>query len=409
LDAFHAITEGSKERAMSTTMAFVRILSVLIKDKNIGPRIVPIVPDECRTFGMEGLFRQIGIYSPQGQKYTPEDHGQLLYYREAKDGQILEEGLNEAGAFCSWMAAATAYSNHELTMIPFYIYYSMFGFQRTGDLAWAAGDMRARGFLIGAISGRTTLAGEGLQHQDGHSHILASTIPNCITYDPTYGYELAVIIQHGLQRMVFQQENVFYYITIMNENYAHPSMPSGAEEGIIKGMYLLKASQDTAQVQLLGSGAILREVEKAAQLLLQDYEISANVWSVTSFNELGRDGIAIERYNRMHPEVEPKIAYVAEQLRNQPGPVIAASDYMRVHAEQIRPYIDAPYTVLGTDGFGRSDTREKLRHFFEVDAKYIVIAALEALVKAGSISKTILLDAFARYAIPKDKPNPVTQ
>lgn len=410
LAAFSAVTKNSGDREISTTMAFVRILSTLLKDKELGPRIVPIVPDECRTFGMEGLFRQIGIYSPVGQLYTPVDHEQVMYYREAKDGQILEEGINEAGAFCSWMAAATSYSSNKLAMIPFYIYYSMFGFQRIGDLAWAAGDMQARGFLLGGTAGRTTLAGEGLQHQDGHSHLLASTIPNCVTYDPTYAYELAVIIQDGLRRMYEKQENIFYYITVMNENYLQPDMPAGTEEGIIKGMYCLAQSQkkEKQHVQLLGSGTILREVIKAAQMLKDDFKISADIWSVTSFNELRRDGLAVERHNRMHPEEKPKQAYVSELLADCQGPVIAATDYMRLYADQIRPYISAPYVVLGTDGYGRSDTRERLRHFFEVDAKFIVLAALDALVQQGEITKSTITDAIKCYGIDSEKLDPVT-
>lgn len=410
LGAFSSITQSTGEREISTTMAFVRILSVLLKDKALSSRIVPIVPDECRTFGMEGLFRQIGIYSPVGQLYTPVDHEQVMYYREARDGQILEEGINEAGAFCSWMAAATSYSSNKLPMIPFYIYYSMFGFQRIGDLAWAAGDMQARGFLLGGTAGRTTLAGEGLQHQDGHSHLMASTIPNCIAYDPTYAYELAVIIHAGLQRMYQKQENVFYYITVMNENYTHPEMPKGVEEGILKGMYLLQEAKkkNKLHVQLLGSGTILREVIKAAQMLHDDYAVSSDIWSVTSFSELRRDGLAVERDNRMHPETKPRQSYVSEQLSGQKGPVIAATDYMRLYADQIRPFVPAAYVVLGTDGFGRSDTRERLRHFFEVDAKYIVLAALDALVASGELKPSTMSDAIERYGINREKPDPVT-
>lgn len=410
LSAFQSITKSTGERDISTTMAFVRLLAILLKDKTIGSRIVPIVPDECRTFGMEGLFRQIGIYSPVGQLYTPVDKGQVMYYHESRDGQMLQEGINEAGAFCSWMAAATSYSTNALTMIPFYIYYSMFGFQRIGDLAWAAGDMQARGFLLGGTAGRTTLAGEGLQHQDGHSHVMASTIPNCVAYDPTYAYELAVIIQNGLYRMVEQQENVFYYITVMNENYTHPDMPEGCEEGIIKGMYLLQeASQaEQAHVQLLGSGTILREVIEAARLLKEDFSVSSDVWSVTSFTELRRDGLSIERYNLMHPELPPQESFVAKQLRHREGPVIAATDYMRLHADQIRPYVAAPYVTLGTDGYGRSDTRAKLRHFFEVDAKFIVMAALKALADAEVIPASLVTDAMTRYGIDPEKLDPVT-
>ena len=410
LEDFASVTKGMGEREISTTMAFVRILSVLLKNKEISSRIVPIVPDECRTFGMEGLFRQIGIYSPVGQLYTPVDHEQVMYYREARDGQILEEGINEAGAFCSWMAAGTSYSSNKLVMIPFYIYYSMFGFQRIGDLAWAAGDMQVRGFLLGGTAGRTTLAGEGLQHQDGHSHLYASTIPNCVSYDPTYAYELAVIIQNGLYRMYEKMDNVFYYITVMNENYIQPDMPEGVEEGIIKGMYVLKESKKKSKhhVQLMGCGTILREVIKAAQMLEEDYSITSDLWSVTSFNELRRDGLAVERNNTMHPERKPQESYVSIQLKDRTGPVIAATDYMRIYADQIRPYIPNRYVTLGTDGYGRSDTRERLRHFFEVDAKFIVLSALNALVAEGTIDKSKVVDAIKRYKINPDKLDPVT-
>lgn len=409
LAEFSSVTKGLGDREISTTMAFVRILSALLKNKELSSRIVPIVPDECRTFGMEGLFRQIGIYSPVGQLYTPVDHEQVMFYREAKDGQILEEGINEAGAFCSWIAAATSYSSNKLAMIPFYIYYSMFGFQRIGDLAWAAGDMQARGFLLGGTAGRTTLAGEGLQHQDGQSHLYASTIPNCVSYDPTYAYELAVIIQNGLYRMYEKQENVFYYITVMNENYMHPDMPEGVEEGIIKGIYLLQESKKKSKqhVQLMGSGTILREVIKAAQMLKEDYAVTADIWSVTSFNELRRDGLAVERYNAMHPNDKEQKSYVTTQLQDRPGPVIAATDYLRIYADQIRPFVPNHYVTLGTDGYGRSDTRERLRHFFEVDAKFIVLAALNALVAEGNIDKSKVVDAIKRYNINPDKLNPV--
>ena len=410
LEDFAAVTQGLGEREISTTMAFVRILSILLKNKELSSRIVPIVPDECRTFGMEGLFRQIGIYSPVGQLYTPVDHEQVMYYREALDGQILEEGINEAGAFCSWMAAGSSYSTNKLAMIPFYIYYSMFGFQRVGDLAWAAGDMQVRGFLLGGTAGRTTLAGEGLQHQDGHSHLYASTIPNCVAYDPTFAYELAVIIQNGLYRMYEKMENVFYYITVMNENYIQPDMPKGIEEGIIKGMYVFKETKKKAKhhVQLMGSGTILREVIKAAQMLEEDYSITSDIWSVTSFNELRRDGLAVERYNALHPEENPRECYVSAQLKGSQGPVIVATDYMRIYAEQIRPYVPNRYVTLGTDGYGRSDTRERLRHFFEVDAKFIVLAALNALVAEGTIDKSKVVDAIKRYNINPDKLDPVT-
>lgn len=411
LSAFASVTQSSGDREISTTMAFVRMLGVLLKDKELGSRIVPIVPDECRTFGMEGLFRQIGIYSPVGQLYTPVDHEQVMYYREARDGQILEEGINEAGAFCSWMAAATSYSSNKLAMIPFYIYYSMFGFQRIGDLAWAAGDMQARGFLLGGTAGRTTLAGEGLQHQDGHSHLMSSTIPNCVSYDPTYAYELAVIIHDGLKRMYANQENIFYYITVMNENYTHPEMPTNSEEGILKGMYLLHAAKKKAKhtVQLLGCGTILREVIKAAQMLEEDFNVSADIWSVTSFTELRRDGLSVERHNRMQPEQKPQQSYVSQQLDGRKGPVIAATDYMRLYADQIRPFINTQYVTLGTDGYGRSDTRARLRHFFEVDAKFIALASLEALVKEEQLPRSVLKEACKKYGIDQSKPDPVTQ
>ncbi len=410
LKSFSAVTHKLADRELSTTMAFVRILSVLLKDPVLGARIVPIVPDECRTFGMEGLFRQIGIYSVVGQLYTPMDRDQVMYYREASDGQVLEEGINEAGAFCSWMAAGTSYSSNQFAMVPFYIYYSMFGFQRIGDLAWAAGDMQVRGFLLGGTAGRTTLAGEGLQHQDGHSHIMASTIPNCVSYDPTFAYELAVIIQHGLYRMYTQQESIFYYITVMNENYTHPDMPADSASGIIKGMYLFSAEKKPAarHVQLLGCGAILREVIAAAKLLQEDFSITSDVWSVTSFNELRREGLSLERAHMLNPEQPRQKSYVEKQLSGRVGPVIAATDYMRLYAEQIRPFVTAPYITLGTDGFGRSDTRQKLRHFFEVDAKFIVIAALNALADHGDLPASTVKDALQRYGIDPNKCDPVT-
>lgn len=412
LQAFESLLKDSGGREMSTTMAFVRILSTLLKDPHIGQRVVPIIPDECRTFGMEGLFRQIGIYSPVGQLYTPVDREQVMYYREEQNGQILEEGINEGGAFSSWMAAATSYSSNQVTMIPFYIYYSMFGFQRIGDMAWAAGDMQAKGFLLGGTAGRTTLAGEGLQHQDGHSLILASTIPNCIAYDPCYAYELAVIIQDGLKRMYENDEHVYYYITVMNENYEHPAMPADAEVGILKGMYLLHKTDENKnpRVQLLGSGTILREVEKAQKLLKKDFGVEADVWSVTSFNELRREALNVEHDNRMHPSQKPKMSYVEQQLISTSGPIIAATDYMRLVAEQIRPFLNhRDYTTLGTDGYGRSDTRERLRYFFEVNAEFIVIAALDALSKQGAIKPDTLKKAFELYGISQDKPNPITQ
>jgi len=408
LTMFKNLLTGSGEREMSTTMAFVRLLTALTRDKKLGSCVVPIVPDEARTFGMEGMFRQLGIYSSVGQLYDPVDSGQVMYYREEKQGQILQEGINEAGAISSWIAAATAYSSHGINMIPFYIYYSMFGFQRVGDLAWAAGDMQARGFLLGGTAGRTTLAGEGLQHQDGHSHILASTIPNCVTYDPAFAYELVVIIHDGLRRMYQQQENVFYYITVMNENYVQPALPAGVEGGIIKGMYLLQeGGRRKRRVQLMGSGAILREVIAAAELLEQEFQVSADVWSVTSFNELRREGMDVERHNMLHPEDEPRQSYVATQLEKRKGPVIAATDYMRAYADQIRPYIDRTYRVLGTDGFGRSDLRSELRHFFEVNRYYVVVATLKALADEGEIKPAVVTEAMNKYGIDPDKPNPV--
>ena len=411
LDVFANFLEGSGDREISTTMAFVRMMSTLIKDKQIGERVVPIVPDEARTFGMEGLFRQLGIYSSGGQKYEPEDAGQVMYYREDKKGRILEEGINEAGAMSGWLAAATSYSVHDFALIPFYIYYSMFGFQRVGDLAWAAGDSQARGFLLGATAGRTTLNGEGLQHQDGHSHILAGTVPNCVSYDPAYSYELAVIIQDGLRRMYEDNEKVFYYLTLMNENYVHGAMPEGAEEGIRKGMYLLHEgkpkTRKTPRVQLLGSGTILREVEAAAELLREDFGVAADVWSVTSFNELRREGLRMDRDDMLNPEQERELNWVEKCLKDRAGPVIASTDYMRAFADQIRPWVNAPYSVLGTDGFGRSDSRQKLRHFFEVDRYFVVLAALNALRKEGKVDAAVVKQAIEKYGIDTDKPYPV--
>jgi pyruvate dehydrogenase E1 component len=394
LSVFKAQLDGTGEREISTTMAFVRILSTLVRDKRLGPHIVPIVPDESRTFGMEGMFRQLGIFSQVGQLYTPQDADQLMSYREDKSGQILQEGINEPGAFSSWIAAATSYANHGVPMLPFYIYYSMFGFQRVGDLAWAAGDSRARGFLLGGTAGRTTLNGEGLQHEDGHSHIQAGLIPNCVAYDPAYAYELAVIIHDGLRRMLAEQEDVFYYLTVMNENYAQPAMPEGAEEGILRGMHVVSEAADgPADVQLLGSGTILREVRAAADLLHEDFGVSSDVWSVTSYTELRRDGMEAERYNRLHPGTEDaKVPYVAEALGGRGGgPVVAASDYIRELPDQIRPWVEGQYTVLGTDGFGRSDYRKALRRFFEVDRHHVAVAALHALGR----------DADAKAAIEK--------
>jgi pyruvate dehydrogenase E1 component len=409
LDAFKALLEGSGDKEMSTTMALVRMLTILVRDKTIGKYVVPIVPDEARTFGMEGMFRQLGIYSSIGQLYEPVDADQVMYYREDKKGQILQEGINEAGAMSSWIAAATAYANHGQSMIPFYIYYSMFGFQRIGDLAWAAGDMRARGFLIGGTAGRTTLAGEGLQHQDGHSLLVASTIPNCIAYDPAYAYELAVIVQDGLRRMYQDKEHCFYYITAMNENYVQPPLPEGAEAGILKGMYSVQQTDGhTHHVQLLGAGTILREVLAAAELLAKDFNIGSDVWSVTSFNELRREGIDVERWNMLHPDQPQRTSYVEAQLAGTRGPIVAATDYMRTYADQIRPFVPRRYLVLGTDGFGRSDMRSQLRKFFEVNRYYIVVAALKALADAGEIPSTTVAEAIRAYRIDPEKPNPVT-
>ncbi|MXY06454.1 MAG: pyruvate dehydrogenase (acetyl-transferring), homodimeric type [Gammaproteobacteria bacterium] len=405
LDTFSAQLKGTGRRANSTTMQFVRLLGTLVRDRNIGRRIVPIVPDEARTFGMEGMFRQLGIYSSSGQLYEPEDAGELAAYKESKDGQVLEEGINEAGAFSAWLAAATSYSTHRFTLIPFYIFYSMFGFQRVGDLAWAAGDMQARGFLLGATAGRTTLNGEGLQHQDGHSHVLASTIPNCVSYDPCYAYELAVIIQDGLKRMFADRERVFYYITLMNENYPQPAMPEGVAEGIIHGAYRLRAAEGGGhKVRLLGSGTILREVEAAAELLAEQ-GVAAEVFSVTSYNELARQMRDVERWNLLHPEAPPKRSRVAELLGGE-VPIVAASDYQKSLPEQIRGALTAPFTVLGTDGFGRSDTREELRDFFEVDRRFIALSALSALARAQQIPLDAVRRARDGFGIDPNKPNP---
>ena len=408
LGVFGPMLEGSKDREMSTTMALVRMMNSLIKLQNIGERVVPIVPDEARTFGMEGMFRQLGIYSAVGQLYKPADSEQVMYYREDVKGRILEEGINEAGAMAAWIAAATSYSVNNYPMIPFYIFYSMFGFQRIGDLAWAAGDAQARGFLIGATAGRTTLNGEGLQHQDGHSHVLASTIPNCVAYDPAYSYELAVILRDGLRRMYQDKENVFYYITVQNENYVHPALPKGAEDGILKGMYLLKEGDEAnkLRVQLLGSGSILREVEAAAEILADVYGVAADVWSVTSFTELRREAMELQRWNMLHQLEEPKLPYVTRMLRSRKSPVVAASDYMKVHADQIAPFVRNHFTALGTDGFGRSDSREQLRHFFEVDRYFITVAALHALADKGLIGRSKVNDAIRRFNINPDKPYP---
>lgn len=404
LDDFATLLGDTQDRNISTTMAAVRALSIMLKDKEIGRRVVPITPDESRTFGMEGLFRQYGIYSSVGQLYTPEDSQQLMFYKESKSGQILEDGLTEAGAFSSWLAAGTSYSFRDEPMIPVYIFYSMFGFQRIGDLIWAASDILARGFLFGATSGRTTLAGEGLQHNDGHSHVMSSLVPNCISYDPAFSYELAVIIQHGLERMYAKQENVFYYITIMNENYHHPAMPEGANDGIIKGMYLYQEA-DNADINMLGSGTILLEVIKAANILKEKFAINANIWSVTSFTELKRNANDVERYNRLHPLEEHKTSYAAECFK-QNIPVVAATDYVRSYADQIRSEISTDYLVLGTDGFGRSDTRKRLREFFEVDANSIVVASLTVLMRQGKVTKQVVADAIQEFGIDKEAIEP---
>jgi len=415
ISAFKPVLEGSGDREMSTTMAFVRLLTILTRDKKIGKNVVPIVPDEARTFGMEGMFRQLGIYSSVGQLYEPQDRDQIMYYKEDKSGQILEEGITEAGAMASWLAAATSYSTHGVNMLPFYIYYSMFGFQRIGDLAWLAGDMRACGFMIGGTAGRTTLNGEGLQHEDGHSLVLSNTIPNCISYDPCFGYEMAVIIHDGMTRMLTNRESVYYYITAMNENYVHPPMPEGAEEGIIKGIYKFreiadgdkkKAQKFRARVRLLGSGTILREVIEAATILEKDWDIGAEIYSVTSFNELAREGLEVERWNMLHPNDDPRVPYVTQILGNDDAPVVSSTDYMKVHSDQIREYVPATFTTLGTDGFGRSDTREKLREFFEVDRRYVTVAALHALSIDGEIDKPTVAKAVQQYGIDPDKPNP---
>ncbi|MEI2741702.1 MAG: pyruvate dehydrogenase (acetyl-transferring), homodimeric type [Candidatus Competibacter sp.] len=410
LSAFDRLLQASGERQISTTMAFVQMLGTLLRDKTIGKFIVPIVPDESRTFGMEGLFRQLGIYSAVGQLYKPQDADQLMYYREDKSGQVLQEGINEAGAMSSWIAAATSYSSNNLPMIPFYIYYSMFGFQRFGDLAWAAGDLRARGFLLGGTAGRTTLNGEGLQHEDGHSHILASTIPNCVTYDPTFAYELVVIIRDGLRRMFQEQEDVYYYITVMNENYPHPGMPEGAEEGIIKGMYLLADGGQAKgpRVQLLGSGTILREVIAGAELLKNDFGVTADIWSATSFNELRRDGMSVERWNLLHPTQPRRQSHIERCLDGHDGPVIASTDYMRIYADQVRDYIPRRYITLGTDGFGRSDYRVNLRRFFEVNRYYVAVAALKALADEGQIKVDTVEGAIKKYGLDTERPDPWT-
>ena len=407
-DIFDFMTKSTGEKEMSTTMGLVRMLTNLLRDKNVAPKLVPIIPDEARTFGMEGFFQKIGIYAHEGQKYEPEDSAQLSSYREEKSGQVLEEGINEAGSMSSWIAAGTSYSNHDIEMIPIYLFYSMFGFQRTGDFAWAAGDSQARGFLIGATAGRTTLAGEGLQHQDGHSHLFASTIPNCISYDPTFNYELAVIFREGLKRMHEKNENIFYYLTTMNENYSHPEMPKNCEEGILEGMYKIReySRYKKTKIQLLGSGAILREMMAAAEILQNEYQIDSEVWSVTSFNELRKNGIETERYNLLNPTKEKKITYVEKCLGKTEGPILAASDYMRMNSDQIRPYISKSFYSLGTDGYGRSDTRKNLRKFFEVDKQHIVAYGLSILSSEQLIASKHAEEAIKKYNIDKNKPVP---
>jgi pyruvate dehydrogenase E1 component len=411
IETFKAVMEATAEgREISTTQAYVRFLTQLLREKELGPRVVPILVDEARTFGMEGLFRQIGIYNPAGQQYTPVDKDQVMYYKEDKAGQILQEGINEAGGMSSWIAAATSYSTSNRIMIPFYVYYSMFGFQRVGDLAWAAGDMQARGFLLGGTSGRTTLNGEGLQHEDGHSHILASTIPNCISYDPTFAHEVGVILHHGLKRMVEQQDNVYFYLTLLNENYPMPGLTPGTEEQIIKGMYLCKpGSKNKQRVQLLGSGTILRESIAAQELLEKDWGVAADVWSCPSFNELTRDGQDAERWNLLHPLETRRVSFVDQQLEKHAGPVVASTDYMKAYAEQIRPFIPKgrTYKVLGTDGFGRSDFRVKLREHFEINRHYIVVAALKALSEDGTLPVAKVAEALKKYAIKTEKVNPL--
>ena len=410
LASFDKLLAGSGEREYSTTMAFVRLLSALVKDARIGRFVVPIVPDEARTFGMEGLFRQLGIYAAEGQLYEPVDSDQVMYYREDQKGQILQEGICEAGAMSSWIAAGTSYSAHGVPMIPFYAFYSMFGVQRVGDLFWAAADSRARGFLMGGTAGRTTLAGEGLQHQDGHSHLWVSAIPTCVAYDPSYAYELAVIVHEGLERMFARQESVFYYVTMMNENYAHPAMPEGAREGILRGLYLLREARDAARprVQLLGSGTILREVLAGADLLRDEFGVEADVWSATSFTELRREGLEVERWNLLHPDEAPRRSWVARMLEGRPGPVVAATDYVKAFPDQIRPFLRAPYRVLGTDGFGRSDRRERLRSFFEVSRHFVALASLRALVDTGAMPAAAVRQALERWKIDPNKPNPAT-
>ncbi|MEE3162861.1 MAG: pyruvate dehydrogenase (acetyl-transferring), homodimeric type, partial [SAR324 cluster bacterium] len=408
LTIFERLLQETGEREISTTQALVQAMTLLCKDKNIGQRVVPIVPDEARTFGMEGMFRQIGIYAHEGQKYEPVDRDQLMYYKENQSGQLLEEGITEDGAMSSWIASATAYSNSGMQMIPFYIFYSMFGFQRIGDLVWAAGDMQARGFLIGATSGRTTLNGEGLQHEDGHSQIMAGNVPNCVSYDPTFSHELMVIMQNGMERMFKKQENVFYYITTMNENYSHPGLSKGQEKNIVKGMYLLqKGKKGKTRVQLFGSGSILREAIAAADLLSADFKVEADIWSCTSFNQLKRDGDDVSRWNMLHPDKKPKMSHVEKCLLDTDGPVVAATDYVKLFADQIRAYVPRSYSVLGTDGFGRSDSRQALRKHFEVDRYYIAVASLNALMEDGSVSFKTVNGAIKKYGIDPNKNNPL--
>ncbi|WP_136253642.1 pyruvate dehydrogenase (acetyl-transferring), homodimeric type [Onishia niordana] len=408
---FASQTKGSGDREVSTTMSFVRVLNGLVKHKQLGSRVVPIIPDEARTFGMEGMFRQLGIYASGGQKYDPVDAGQIMYYREDKKGQILEEGITEAGSMAAWIAAATAYANHDMTLIPFYVYYSMFGYQRIGDLVWAAGDQQARGFMIGGTAGRTTINGEGLQHQDGHSHILMSTVPNCRSYDPCYGHEVAVILQDGMKRMYQDRESCFYYITVMNENYTHPEMVEGSEEGIVRGMYRLQegkaSSKKAPRVQLMGSGTILREVEAAAEMLADEHGVVADVWSVTSFNELRREALDYDRNQFLEPDDKREKPWITQQLDGCEGPVIASTDYMKLYADQVRAWVPTDFHVLGTDGYGRSDTREQLRRFFEVDRYYVTVAALRALSERGEIDRKVVADAMKKYGIDPTKPNPL--
>ncbi len=410
LKAFDKLLQGSGDREMATTMVFTRVLQILTRDKNIKDRVVPIIPDEARTFGMEGMFRRLGIYSPVGQLFTPEDSDQLAFYKEAKDGQILEEGITEAGAMSSLIAAATSYSNHGKTMIPFYAFYSMFGFQRVGDFCWAAGDMRARGFMMGGTAGRTTINGEGLQHQDGHSHVMFECVPNAKSYDPTFSYEMAVIIHRGLEEMYEEGRDVYYYLTMMNENYSHPAMPEGVEDDIIAGMYKFSeaGTDKDNQVNLLGCGTILREVIAAAEMLEEEYDVGATVWSVPSFPELKREGASVERWNMLHPEQDPKQSFVARKFADAKGPAIAATDYVRALPEMIRPYMPVAYHTLGTDGFGRSDTREALREFFEVDRRWITVCALKALADEGKVERKVVADAINKYGIDPEKPEPMT-